>query len=561
MSQLKLIPLGGMGKVTQNMFVYEYENEILLVDCGIGFPDTYMPGVDAIIPDISYLLAALKKGKTIVGLILSHGHDDHIAATGYILPNLSDFPIFASPLTAGFAHQRMGDKGADRDITVIDDQNWVQVSTHFAFKLIPVTHSVPDTRHIVIKTPEGLIYHGSDYKIDPDPVDGVKSDLAAIGALAKENVLCMLLDCLRVEREKPAPSESTVGSHLLESMANVKGKILVTLMSSHLHRIQQVVDITHKMGRKLVFIGRSVEQNIRIARELGKINIPKNLLINKRYLNDYPTRELVVIIAGSQGQEGSSLTRAVYGEHRIIQITPQDRVIFSANVIPGNEIPYYDAIDELSKNGIEVIYPAIKEGIHQSGHASAAEQSQIVNLIKAKYVMPIGGANRHRSLFSVRVAQPAGYDKHHILVPDTGEVLAFENGSCRVAETIKLYPKIVDGLGIGDVGPVVLSDRRTLSQAGMVVVIIPRISLGKGKKAIQKLDLNNIQIVSRGFVFMKHADEVVDFLKEKTQEIIRAEGKKANDEQIKKAIERKLAKKLYKVIEREPMIVPVIMDV
>ncbi len=561
MSQLKLIPLGGMGKVTQNMFVYEYENEILLIDCGIGFPDTYMPGVDVIIPDINYLLKELKKGKKIVGLILSHGHDDHIAATGYILPNLPDFPIFASPLTAGFAHQRMGDKGADREITVIDNQNWVEIGEHFAFKLIPVTHSVPDTRHIAIKTPEGLIYHGSDYKIDSAPVDGVKSDLAAIGALAKENVLCLLLDCLRVERKTTAPSESTISPRLVESMANVKGKILVTLMSSHLHRIQQVINITQQMGRKLAFIGRSVEQNIRIAKELDKIKIPQGLLINKKYLNDYPARELVVIIAGSQGQEGASLTRAVYGEHRMVQITPQDRVIFSANVIPGNEIPYYDAIDELSKNGIEVVYPAIKDGIHQSGHASAAEQSQIVDLVKARYVMPIGGANRHRSLFSTRVAQPAGYDEHHILIPDTGEVLAFENGNCKVVETIKLYPKIVDGLGVGDVGPVVLSDRRTLSQAGMVVVIIPRIRLGKGKKAVQKLDLNNIQIVSRGFVFMKQADEVVAFLKEKTQEIVKAEGKKASDEKIKRAIEHRLARKLYKIIEREPMIVPVIMDI
>lgn len=561
MSALKIIPLGGMDKVTQNMFVYEYQDEILLVDCGIGFPDTYMPGVDAIIPDVSYLLTALENGKKIVGLVLSHGHDDHIAATGYVLPDLSDFPIFASPLTAGFATQRMQDKGVDREITVIKDQRFVELGRHFAFKLIPITHSVPDTRHIVIKTPEGVIYHGSDFKLDPNPVDGVVTDLEAIADLKKDNVLCMLLDCLRVERDEQISSESSVGPCLVEAMANVRGKILVTLMSSHLHRIQQVVDATAKLGRRLVFVGRSVEQNIKIALELNKISIPKGLVINKKHIDDYHDGELVVVIAGSQGQEGSSLTRAVYGEHRMIQITAQDRVVFSANVIPGNEIPYYGAIDELSKNGIEVIYPEINHGIHQSGHASAPEQAQLIDLVKPRYVMPIGGANRHRALFATRVATPLGYDKQHILIPESGEVLSFSNGNCQVSETIKLFPRIVDGLGVGDVGPVVLSDRRALSQAGIVVVVIPKLNLNKGKQAMYQLDLQNIQIISRGFVFMKQADEVVAFLKQKTQEIVETEGKKADDEQLKRVLERKLARYLYKVIEREPMIVPVIMEV
>lgn len=557
---LKIIPLGGMGEVTQNMYLYEYENEILIVDCGIGFPDTYMPGVDSIIPDVTYLLKALESGKKIVGLIFSHGHDDHIAASAYILPELSDFPLYASPLTAGFAAQRLRDKDVNRDIEVVADDQWIKLGKHFEFKLLAVTHSVPDTKHVIIRTPEGLIYHGSDFKLDPTPVDGIVSNLEAIGKLEKDNVLCMLLDCLRVERKNRAPSESTVGAKLSEEMSEVEGKILVTLMSSHIHRIQQVVDITKKLGRKLVFIGRSVEQNVKVARSLGKLEVPEGLLLNKRKINDYPPKKLVVIVAGSQGQEGSSLTRAVYGEHSILQISPQDKVIFSANVIPGNEIPYYAAIDQLAKNGVDVIYPDIKEGIHQSGHASAAEQSEIVSLVKPEYVMPIGGANRHRALFSKRVAEPLGFDKSHILIPDSGEILGFENRQYKVVDKIKLFPRIIDGLGIGDVGPVVLSDRLALSQAGIVVVIIPRRQFGKGLRKVTKIDLENIQIVSRGFVFMKHADEVVNFLKEQTREIISNLGKKATDDEVKKAIETKLARKLYKIIQREPMIVPMIMD-
>ncbi len=560
MSLLKIIPLGGMGEVTQNMYLYEYENEILIVDCGIGFPDTYMPGVDSIIPDDTYLLRALESGKKIVSMVLSHGHDDHIAATGYILPDLSEFPIFASPLTAGFTAQRLRDKDVNREIEVVADNQWVKLGQYFEFKLLALTHSVPDTKHVVIRTPEGLIYHGSDFKLDPTPVDGMVSDLQSIGELAKEKVLCMLVDCLRVERENPAPSESTIGAVLAEEMADVQGKILVTLMSSHIHRIQQVVDLTKKLGRNLIFIGRSVEQNVKVARELGKIEIPEGLLINKKKINDYPPHKLVVVVAGSQGQEGSSLTRAVYGEHPILQITPQDKVIFSANVIPGNEIPYYVAIDQLAKNGIDVIYPDIKEGIHQSGHASAAEQRQLVDLVKPEYVMPIGGANRHRALFAKRVALPLGFDKNHILIPDSGDILAFENRQYKVVDKIKLFPRIIDGLGIGDVGPVVLSDRLALSQAGIVVVIIPRRQFGKGFRKVTKIDHENIQIVSRGFVFMKHADEVVNFLKEQTREIINEAGNKVTDDELKKAIEKKLARKLYKIIQREPMIVPMIME-
>jgi ribonuclease J len=553
MSQLKIVPLGGMGNVTQNMFVYEYDDELLIVDCGIGFPDIQMPGVDILIPDISYILEKLEEGKTIVGMILTHGHDDHIAATPYLLPHLPVFPIYASPLTAGFAHQRMSDSEADREITVVKDREVYQIGKYFQINSLAMTHSVPDTKHWIIKTPEGVIYHGQDFKLDRDPVDGILPDYEAIEAAGKEGVLCMLIDCLRVERPEWVKSESSAGPAIEAAVLETKGKCIVTLMSSHIHRIQQTVDAAVKDNRKVVFVGRSVEQNVDVALQLKMLHIPQGVQIDKHDIGDYKDSELCVIIAGSQGQEGSSLVRAVFGEHPIIQIKPNDKVLFSADAIPGNQIAFYKAVDELCRNGIDVLYPDIEPDLHQSGHASAEEQQKMVSLVKPQYIFPIGGADRHRVKFYDFVAERLGYKQNQILLPESGEIIGFEGGQPKVVDKIVIIPKTVDGLGIGDVGPVVLSDRRALSQAGIVVVVITRQN--------GFLDLRNIEVISRGFVFMKDATEVVNFIKQRTAEIVQDLGQKAKDDEIKRSIEKRLARRLYKVIQREPVIVPVILDV
>ena len=553
MSQLKFIALGGMGAVTQNMYLYQYDQEIVLIDCGIGFPDMYMPGVDALIPDTSYLLDQLEDGAKIVGLILSHGHDDHIGALPYLLPDLPDFPIYASPLTAGFAHDRLLDKKIDKDIIVVKDHQLVKLGQFFQFQFIPITHSVPDTKHILLETPAGQIYHGSDFKLDKQPVDGRKSDLAFIKQLGKEQQLLLAnLDCLRVERDIWTPSESTVGPVLLREMEGVKGKVLVTLMSSHLHRIQQVIDACQKLGRQVVFVGRSVERNVQTALELKQLRIPKGMMVNKRNVNQVADHKLCIIIAGSQGQEGSSLVRAVYGDHQIVQINSKDKVIFSADVIPGNEIPYYAAIDQLAANDIDVIYPDICPGIHQSGHAGRVEQELMLQLLKPKYVMPIGGADRHRALFKKTVARPLHYADWQILLPTSGQVLAIDQEKIKVIDEVVLKARTIDGLGIGDVGPVVLSDRLNMSKAGIIVLLLPR----KGKR----FDFEQLQVISRGFVFMKEAEEVVDYIKQQTKSIIKDLGAKVKDEELKRSLEKRLARRLFKIIRREPMIVPVILD-
>jgi ribonuclease J len=376
--------------------------------------------------------------------------------------------------------------------------------------------------------------------------------MAEVKRVASEGILLALIDSLRVEQSTWTRSESEVGPVLEEEMSNVKGKVLVTLMSSHIHRIQQVITACERLGRQVVFVGRSVEQNVVSASLLKKLHLPVGMQVDKNHINEVPDSRLCVIIAGSQGQEGSSLVRAVYGEHRIIQITPEDKVIFSANVIPGNEINYYAAIDELSANGVDVVYTEINRGIHSSGHGSAVEQREIVDALSAKYLMPIGGADRHRALFRKIVANGAGYDDRHVLLPKSGEVLGIDETGIKVIDEVLLNAKAVDGLGIGDVGPVVLSDRLSLSKAGIIVLVIPKIA--------GRFDLAEMKVISRGFVFMKEADEVIAFIKEKTAEVIGEEKSNIKDEELKKRIERRLAKRLYKIIQREPMIVPVIVE-
>ena len=554
MSKLEIIPLGGMGKVTQNMYLYVYDQEIFIVDCGIGFPDHYMPGVDILIPDIHFLLKLLEQGKKIVGMLLSHGHDDHIAATPYILPEIpAEFPIFGSPLTAGFAMQRMSDGGVKRKVTVIKDKETFNVGQHFQVTPYAVTHSVPDTKHFTIATPAGLIYHGTDFKIDDHPIDGVKTDIEALKEVGQKKVLCMLVDCLRVEQPERTPSESTTGPAIEKAMSQTKGKFVITLMSSHIHRIQQAVNAAKKFNRKVVFIGRSVEQNVDTVLKLGKLDIPRDMLLDKRDIDGYRDEELCVIIAGSQGQEGSSMMRAIFGDHRSIRINPHDLVVFSAGPIPGNELNYFGAIDELSRNEVRVLYPAIMPNLHQSGHASAPEQRDLVEIISPKYVMPIGGADRHRLKFKEFVTQPLGIKDNQVLLPNDGEVVSFTNQQVQLKRSFEVRPKMVDGKGIGDVGPIVLADRRALGDSGIIVLVIPKV---KGQ-----FDLRNMLVVSRGFVFMREADDVINFIKEETAKIIDSLKGNAAEQKLKQAIDKRLSRRLYKIIQREPLIVPVIYEV
>lgn len=564
--KLLIFPLGGIARVTQNMYVYQYREEILLFDCGIGFPDVQMPGVDILIPDISYLQQQLKQGKKIVGQVLTHGHDDHIAALPYLLPSLPDFPIYASKLTAGFAGNRLLDAGNVHPIEVLTDRKRQPIGQYFAITPFAITHSVPDTKHFLLETPVGNIYHGSDFKLDETPVDGIKPDYQFIEQLRAKGISLMLTDCLGVEKNEWTKSESSVGEQLLAEMQDVKGKILVTLMSSNLHRIKQVWQAAFKLKRKVALIGRSVEQNVNTALELGFLADEHQVLLDKREIHDYQDEQLVLIIAGSQGQEGSSLVRAIYGSHREIRINANDKVIFSADAIPGNELSYYGAIDELCMNGVAVVYPAINAGIHQSGHARRLELIDLLKRVSPKSVMPIGGNNRHRALYWSQVAGSLNYQQGAVILPHDGDILSLnKEGVIAKAGNINLRPQIVDGLGIGDVGPAVLSDRRALGQAGMIIVLIKRYrdqkQAGREKLNKHRLALDDLKVISRGFVFMKDAEEVVDFIKKTTRELIAKFFDPKKIDTAERQIERGLARSLYQVIQREPMIEVEVVDV
>lgn len=547
MSKLRIIPLGGMGNVTKNMFAYEYEDDILLVDCGIGFPETSMLGVDVLIPDVSYVIKRIAEGAKIVGMCLTHGHDDHIAALPYIISQLPDFPIYGSELTANFAMARLQDGGINKEVFVAPYTKPISLGS-FRPEFVHVTHSIPHTTHIVIDTPEGIVYHGSDFKFDLTPVDGKLPDFAAMTQAGERGVLCLLSDCLRVERTGWAPSEEMLYESFVREISECEGKYIVTLMSSNLHRIQLLAEVAQEFDRKLVFVGRSVEQNVEIALRLGVLTIPKNMIVHKKKMDQYADKDLVVCVAGSQGQPGSSLVRAISGEHPMLAIKPNDKVVFATEPIPGNENNVYEAIDELSRNRIDVAYSDVDTGLHTSGHASATEQKLLMALTKPKYLLPIGGSDRHRIEYE-RMSLKMGYKNHQILLPSDGQVIEFEFGQAKKGEVLSLKSLMVDGLGVGDVGNIVLADRKQMAEEGMVVVIIPKDSTGYHPE--------HTQVVSRGFVFMRQADEVVTAIKEETQSAIEQGG---DEQAIRRNIEKQVSRRMTEVIGRTPLVLPVFMQ-
>lgn len=548
MPTLRIVPLGGMGNVTKNMFLYEYGQEILLVDCGIGFPETSMLGVDVLIPDISYVLERLKKGAHLVGMCLTHGHDDHIAGLPYIVPQLPDFKIYGSPLTAAFAEARLKDFSIERKVNVVNDDQPVKLGS-FTVEYIQMTHSVPQTRHIAIHTPQGTVYHGSDFKFDLTPVDGALPDFGKISRLGGEGVLCLLSDCLRVDRSEWSPSEMVLAETFEREIENCQGKYIVTLMSSNVHRVGLVAKTAIEHGRKLVFIGRSIEQNVEVAQMLKILAIPKKFIVHKKKMDQYPDNQLCVVVAGSQGQPGSSLVRAVFGEHPILSVGPKDKVVFATEPIPGNEMNVYSAIDELSRNRIDVIYSDVAKGLHVSGHAGATEQQMLIAMTKPAYLLPIGGTERHRVGYA-RMAGSMGYPDNTVLLPQTGRVVEFDNGAARMTDTISIREMMVDGLGVGDVGATVLSDRRNMAEEGMVVIII--------NKRGDKFDTENIRVVSRGFVFMKTADEIIRIIKEETIDAI-SEGA-ADEAELRRKIEKRVVKRVDVLLGRTPLVLPVFMS-
>lgn len=553
---IRIVPLGGSGNVTKNMYVYEYRydgklQDILIIDCGIGFPDAEMFGVDLIIPDIRYLM---DKREKIRGMVFTHGHDDHIGGISYVLPKLGHFPMWGPKLAASFANLKLKESGIRDRVKPIGFDAHLDVGP-FHLSFIRLTHSVPDTSHIVIETPIGIFYHGSDFKFDPTPLDDKPSELAKINSVGKKGVLCLLSDSLGSERPGFTPSEQIIGETIEKELKQCSGKVLFTTQSSNISRIQLAIELAMKYGRKIAFLGRSIDKNVEEAVKLGYMKFPREVIIQDRDLKRLPGSKQFLVVAGAQGQATSNLSRIVNDAHRFVHLDETDTVIISADPIPGREHDVNQLIDNVYRHGSRVSYSDIMEDLHVSGHGSSGDMMLLLSALGPRYVFPIGGTYKHIMQYR-RLAMDIGYDKREILIPDDGEILEFRKGHApRVVSKITLEHVMVDGLGVGDVGNVVLRDRQTIAREGIVVVVVP-IEAATGQMT------SDPEIITRGFVYVKGSNKLLNQASDVISRSIPLKKGRIRDWQfVRKGIEESLGAFLLKETGRSPLIVPVILEV
>lgn len=433
MNKLRIIPLGGgPGTVTSNMWLYESGNDGLIVDCGIGFPEDKVSD-DILLPDISYLKT---KPLKLHGVVLTHGHDDHYAALPHILPQLGQLPVFGSRLTAALARNKLEEFNLTAKVQAIQETDRVRLGP-FTIDPVHVTHSVPDCFHYLITTPVGKIYHGSDFKFDLTPLDHWPPNFARIVKLSEGGVLVALIDCLRSERPGITPSETTLGPALKRELNHWGGRLIFTTMSSQIHRIQQAIDVALGFGRKICVIGRSMESTFQIARSLGYLRCPQKDIIKPREIKKFKDFQLCLIIAGSQGQETSSLTRYASGRHKLLKAKPADKIIYSTDIIPGNEQLVFKVVDQLVRLGLSVVYQETTDDLHVSGHASATEQQLLMELVNPAYLYPIGGSFRHMYRFA-ELSRQLNFKPEQCLLPGFGQVVELSEGRARPAEILPL---------------------------------------------------------------------------------------------------------------------------
>lgn len=555
-NNLSFIPLGGIGDVTKNMYLYEYNDQILIVDCGLGFADETMLGVDLLLPDISYLLNSLKQNrKKIVGMLLTHGHEDHIGALPFLLPQLPDFPIFATPLTAAFANAKLKDFKAQKRVQTVKFSEPEKTIGNFKFSFIPVTHSVSDTSHIIIKTPVGNFYHGSDFKFDNTPYDGKVSDYAKIGQLSNNGVLCLLSDCLGAERSGRTASDIGLTEYFNREMKECKGKFIVTTYSSNIARLNQIIEASLKNNRRVCFVGRSLIRNTEVARDLGYLNLKKEMEVEIDNLKNHADNKLTLVVAGSQGQENSALTRIANGEHREVKLQENDVIIFSSDPIPGNETSVYELVDTLSRRGVKVVYSPVSKDFHVSGHASLEELEQLIKLVRPKKLIPIGGQFRHMFAYK-KLAEKLGYHKNDILLLEDGQELLFGNNDVRPGRTIPVKNVYVDEMSGEELESFVLRDRQKLSEAG-IIIILAEIDSGNGQLA------RNPDIIVRGLSAAAYdanrlnARLMQDFHKALNPRKARV----TNWIYIRKLIGETAERRIYKDLRRRPLVLPVVIEV
>lgn len=549
---VKIAFLGGLNEVGKNITLYEYGNDMFLVDCGLAFPDQDMPGVDLVLPDFTYLERNADK---IRGIVITHGHEDHIGGLAYLMKTLN-IPIYATRLTIGLIQGKFKEHGLLNTTSL----NVVKPGDHIPFgafdvELIHVNHSIPDAVALAIRCKAGTIIQTGDFKIDTTPIDGEMIDLARFAEIGKEGVLCLLSDSTNAERPGYTESERKVGEAFQRLFAKAGNRrLIVASFASNVHRVQQIIDVAQSLGRKVALSGRSLENVVAIGTELGYLHVPDGLLVSIDMVNRYPADQMVIITTGSQGEPMSALTRMAFSDHRKVSICPNDCVIISANPIPGNEKTVSKVVNELMKLGAEVVYEKMYD-VHVSGHACQEEQKLMLGIIKPKYFIPVHGEQKHLRKHA-GLALSMGMDPKNILIGDNGVEVSLSEKEFRVSGNVPSGRVFVDGYGVGDVGSIVLRDRKHLAQDGLIIVVAT-IDSKTGEL------LSGPDVVSRGFVYVRESEELIEDACKVAQRILEdCAAHNVHDwSSIKLKLRDEVSHLMYERTKRSPMILPILMDV
>ncbi len=549
-NKLKIIPLGGLREIGKNITLIEYKDDIIVIDCGMLFPEDDMLGIDIAIPDISYLIKNRNKLKAV---LLTHGHEDHIGGLPYFLRELN-VPVYGTRLTLGLLENKLKEHNLSKvNLMEVKAGDKLKLGS-FSIEFIRTTHSIPDSVAIAINTPVGMVVHTGDFKIDFTPINGAPIDLHRFAELGRKGVLVLLADSTNVERPGYTMSEKTVGDTFNDIFSKAEERIIVATFASNIHRIQQVINAAEKYGRKVTVSGRSMVNTINVAYELGYLKMQEGTLIDINDMNKYKNNELVILTTGSQGETMSALSRMAFSEHRKIQLVPEDTIIVSASPIPGNERTVFKVINRLIEIGTKVIYESLAD-VHVSGHACQEELKLMHTLLKPKFFIPVHGEYRHLKRHA-ELAMELGMPEENIFIANNGDVIEFTKNSAAITQSVPAGNILVDGLGVGDVGNIVLRDRKHLSEDGLMVVVVT-ISKQEGKV------IAGPDIISRGFVYVRESEDLM----EEARNVVKAalnECEKRNITDwstLKSSIRDSLRKFLYEKIKRNPMILPIIMEV
>ena len=551
--KLTIFALGGVGEIGKNMYVIQYGADIVVVDSGLKFPEEDMLGIDIVIPDISYLTENRDKVR---GIVLTHGHEDHIGGLPYVLKNLN-VPVYGTRLTLGLVENKLKEANllGDTKRILIHEDSEIQLGTSLKATFFRTNHSIPDSVGVCIETPEGNVVHTGDFKFDHTPVNGQFANLHRMAEIGTKGVLALLSDSTNAEKPGFTPSEKNVGIVLEDIFRKAEQRVVVATFASNVHRIQQVVNAAESTGRKITVIGRSMVNVVSIASELGYLNVPDGMLIEPEEMNRMAANRVVVLCTGSQGEPMSALTRMARSSHRKVDIMPGDTVIIAATPVPGNEKYVGRTIDELFRLGANVIYSGSNSGVHVSGHGSQEELKLMLNLMKPKYFIPIHGEYRMQRKHAL-LAESVGVDPSNIFITELGEVIEIANGAARRAGKVTAGNVLIDGLGVGDVGNIVLRDRKLLSQDGILVVVV---TLSKQNGAI----VSGPDIISRGFVYVRESEGLLDEANRIVSGTLqRLMSEKVNEwASLKTSVKDSLGRFLYEQTRRRPMILPIIMEV